>query len=68
LAVSRKVSRKAVVRNRIKRQIRETFRQNKETLKGIDCVVVAKHAAESASKPLLFSTLKSHWRKISDDG
>jgi ribonuclease P protein component len=67
IAVSRKVSPRAVVRNRIKRQIRETFRLKKNLLKGYDCVVIAKSAAAGIDRPALRLSLEQHWRKISDN-
>ncbi len=42
LTVSRKVSKRAVQRNRIKRQVRESFRLNRGDLEELDFVVVAK--------------------------
>ncbi|MFW2438991.1 MAG: ribonuclease P protein component [Arenicellales bacterium] len=67
IAVSRKVSPRSVVRNRIKRQIRESFRHKNNLLKGYDCVVVAKNAAAGIDRPTLRSSLDTHWRKISDN-
>lgn len=48
LAVSRKVDRRAVVRNRIKRTLRERFRQLRTQLAGGEYVVVARQAAAQA--------------------
>ena len=48
-AVSRKVDRRAVVRNRIKRGLREAFRQQRQQLAALDLVVVARPEAASAS-------------------
>ena len=42
LVVSKKVSKKAVIRNRIKRQVRESFRLQQNDFGAIDFVVVAK--------------------------
>ena len=39
LAVSLKATRKAVIRNRIRRQLRESFRVNQHRLEGLDIVV-----------------------------
>lgn len=39
LAVSRKAARNAVVRNRVRRQLRESFRINQHGLAGLDVVV-----------------------------
>jgi ribonuclease P protein component len=42
LAISKKIIRKAVDRNRIKRMIRESFRLNQQQLGYFDIVVLAK--------------------------
>ena len=51
MAVSRKVDKRAVGRNRIKRVLRETFRHLPPDLAGGDYVVVARSAAARASHP-----------------
>lgn len=48
VAVSRKVSISAVERNRLRRQIKETFRQQRAQLPRADFVVVAKPGAAAA--------------------
>lgn len=49
MAVSRKVDTRAVGRNRIKRVLRDTFRHLLPDLAAGDFVVVARHAAKTAS-------------------
>lgn len=53
LAVSRKVDRRAVGRNRIKRALREEFRALRDVLPPAAYVVVARHAAASATRVAL---------------
>jgi ribonuclease P protein component len=67
LAVSKKNCRKAVGRNRIKRVIRESFRQHSEVLakgKGIDFVVLPTAKATTISNKMLASSLDKHWSKV----
>ncbi len=64
LAVSKKNSRLAVARNRIKRVIRESFRHNKVTLGGIDYVVLGRMDANDVSNQVLFTSLEHHWDKL----
>ncbi len=64
LAVSRRVNKRAVVRNRIKRVVRESFRQNKGALTGLDIVVVAKSAAAEADKAQLKAVIERHWQQL----
>ena len=55
--VSRRVSRRAVQRNRIKRQIRDCFRLNKQKLSGCDLIVIANRSCESATNAQLQTNL-----------
>ncbi|MBV1950928.1 MAG: ribonuclease P protein component [Cycloclasticus sp.] len=64
LAIAKKSVKKAVQRNRIKRVIRETFRQNKNQLKAVDLVVLCRHNAAQASKVELAASIKKHWAKL----
>ena len=57
LAVSRKVSPRAVVRNRIKRVLREQFRLLRPQLLPGDCVVVARGGAAQAAPTQLRAAL-----------
>lgn len=50
LAVSRRCDKRAVVRNRIKRVLRERFRAQRHDLDGRDLVAVARHGAAGATR------------------
>ncbi len=58
LAVSRKVDRRAVGRNRIKRRLRDFFRRHRAMLAGGAFVVVARNTAANASGPDLLAAFK----------
>ncbi len=62
LCVSRRVSKKAVERNRIKRAIRESFRRY--ALADLDMVVVCKPSEKSPSQAQLGAYLQAVWEKI----
>jgi ribonuclease P protein component len=64
IVVSRKASPRAVVRNRIKRQVRELFRQNQDSLGGIDLVVVASPKAGVSEVVSLRTSLQQLWEKV----
>jgi len=64
LAVSRKVSKSAVGRNRIKRVAREYFRQRREHLPAVDIVVMARPAAAQADNRQLVASLERHFDRI----
>jgi ribonuclease P protein component len=64
LVVSRKASPRAVTRNRVKRQIRESFRRYQERLCGLDIVVVANPKSGKAPSASLRTSLSQLWEKI----
>lgn len=66
LAISKKVDKRAVGRNRLKRQIRESFRHNQEVLSGLDIIVMAKAPAVAQSNEQLRKALDQLWRKLRD--
>ncbi len=67
MAVSRRVSNKAVVRNRIRRQIRESFRHQRALVKAMDYVVVARKAAADVDNAGLREALDQLWQRFSVD-
>ena len=66
LAISKKHCKKASARNRIKRVVRESFRQNLERLDGLDIVVMNRVAAATAENAELFASLEKHWSKCEE--
>ena len=65
LAVSRKTARRANVRNRIKRQIRESFRLVHAELPAADFVVIAKAPCANLSGAAMRESLAQHWHRLS---
>ena len=63
LAISKKNCRHATGRNRIKRVIRESFRQHQGQLTGLDVIVLNQSAAAAAANQTLFDSLDRHWQK-----
>ncbi len=63
LAISKKHCRKATARNRIKRIVRESFRQQQVQLAGLDIVVINQPAAATASNRQVFDSLGTHWEQ-----
>ncbi|NND64484.1 MAG: ribonuclease P protein component [Gammaproteobacteria bacterium] len=64
LAVSMKSTGNAVKRNRIKRLLREYFRQHHNELPAVDLVVIAKAGVVRQNRELIVSSLDRHWRSI----
>lgn len=63
LAISKKHCRLATGRNRLKRIVRESFRQQRVALAGLDVVVLAQSGAAAADNRTLFDSLAKHWQK-----
>lgn len=63
LAVSKKHCKLAVSRNRIKRLVRESFRQHQAELAGLDVVVLNQRGTHLASNKELLGSLAKHWQK-----
>jgi len=65
LAISKKHCRRATERNRIKRIIRESFRQQQALLSGLDVVVINQPGATTASRQDITDSLDKHWLRCS---
>lgn len=67
MAVSKKVCARAVDRNRIKRVIRECFRNRINGQAGagtLDFVVLPKHRAVGENNSMLDNSLINHWQRL----
>jgi len=64
LAIAKKRVKLAVQRNRIKRQIRESFRLNQHQLPYIDMVIMVKSGTDKLENQQIRQQLEKIWRKI----
>ena len=69
MAVSKKIDRRAVGRNRVKRVVRESFRrwraeQAKATQGSLDIIVMPRAAAATSDNHQLFTSLEHHWAAL----
>jgi ribonuclease P protein component len=64
LAISKRVSKRAVERNRIKRLLRESFRRIQHQLPAIDLMVMAREQAAGVPGPQLLAELDGLWKKL----
>jgi len=64
VTVSKKVSRRAVDRNRIKRQIREFFRHHQTELRNAKLVITAKPSCLNVSDHTRKQSLAEMWVKV----
>ncbi len=65
LIIAKKNVKKAVQRNRLKRQIRQAFRTHKDQLDRLDLVVLAKKDADKLTNPAVASQLSHLWHDMS---
>ena len=65
IAVSRRVSKRAVVRNRIRRVIRESYRLHRLGLPAADILVIARLQAAEIPNAQLRADLESIWLRLS---
>lgn len=64
LAISKKRAKLAVTRNRLKRLIRESFRNKQQELFAADYIVLAGQKSNSANNSVLISSLDKHWQQL----
>ncbi|MEO6516944.1 MAG: ribonuclease P protein component [Steroidobacteraceae bacterium] len=64
LSIGKKAVGNAVARNRVKRQVRESFRRVASQLPGVDVVVGARNGARTAHNARLQESLDGLWKEI----
>ena len=64
LAISRRVSKNAVRRNRIKRIARDSFRHHRALFPALDILVIARSSADRQDNPALHAEFASLWQRI----
>jgi ribonuclease P protein component, eubacterial len=67
LAISKRVSKHAVERNRIKRLLRESFRRVRHQLPPVDLMVMAREQAAGVPGPQLLVEIDGLWKKLLAD-
>ncbi|HEY7883958.1 MAG TPA: ribonuclease P protein component [Cellvibrionaceae bacterium] len=64
LVIAKKHIRLAVNRNKVKRVIRESFRQRQQQLAGLDVIVLARSGMGEMDKATLSKQLDTQWQRI----
>ena len=64
LAISKRVSKRAVERNRLKRLLRESFRRVRHRLPSVDLMVMARESAANVPGPQLLAEIDTLWAKL----
>ena len=65
-AISRRVSKRAVDRNRIRRIVRESFRQARPRLPATDVLIIAEAQAVTRSRVELRADLDRLWQRLAE--
>jgi ribonuclease P protein component len=65
LAISRKCARRAVDRQRIKRLVRESFRQHRQELAHVDIVVMCRPVVTEWDDDRIRTSLQRFWARLS---
>ena len=66
LAIAKKHIKLASGRNRLKRIIRESFRQHQSSFKNIDIVVLSRADVVKRPSEQLWATLEKHWKTVAE--
>jgi ribonuclease P protein component len=53
-----------VVRNRIRRVVRESFRHHRQTLPNVDILLIARSSAAGQTNPVLRADLERIWQQL----
>jgi ribonuclease P protein component len=64
LSIAARIVGNSVRRNRIKRLVRESFRQHQHELPAVDIVVNARSGARDAENAVITRSLEKHWRTV----
>lgn len=64
MAVSTRAAGNSVVRNRLRRLIRESFRMHRQDLPSVDVLVTARPAAAQAENRVVFESLEGLWARV----
>ena len=64
LVIAKKHVRLAVQRNRVKRQLRESFRRHQQVLVGLDIVVLARPGLGKLDNATLRAMIDAQWQRL----
>ncbi len=64
LVIGKRAINSAVIRNQVKRILRESFRQHKEKLKGLDIIIIARQQCDKLGKQKLREGIDQLWEKL----